>query len=66
MNSFGQHLSGLVNASLEAGVPPQEIVLVLEVTKIELVNRMLASAANVEAKPSGPLIVLPNQNGRQG
>lgn len=58
--TFGSQLTQLVNANLESGVPPHEIVLVLEVTKFELVNTMIANRAiarEAQAADQAPKIV---------
>lgn len=59
--NFGQQLSQVVNANIERGVAPQEIILVLEVTKVELINTMLATAAMSRASENqdqpGPKLV---------
>lgn len=66
MNTFGQNLSSLINSSLNAGVPAQEVILCLEVTKVELINSLLANAAGANslppAQPDKPLILMPGGN----
>jgi predicted lactoylglutathione lyase len=64
MTTFGPHLSEFINRSLAQGVAPQEIIVTLEVCKIELVNSLLSHALGAAAaKPAEPMIVLP-PNGR--
>ena len=55
--SYGEQLAGLTRIALEQGVPPGEIILCLELTKIELANQMFA---NAKAEQAGPGIHLPD------
>jgi hypothetical protein len=45
MSKFGAALAELTNAALRDGIPPEEIVLSLEMISHELKNGMLAHAA---------------------
>jgi len=62
MSQFGQQVSMLVNAGLEAGVTPQEIVLGLELTKLELAFRIMRSAEVAAAEDEKPALIVPGRS----
>lgn len=58
--TFGVQLSQVVNVALQAGVPAPEVILTLEMTKLELQLQILANAASKPSAAESPLIVPPN------
>lgn len=61
MSTYGQNVAMLTNEALRDGVPPQEIILHLELLSHELKSSFLANAALAAQQASEkPLIVPPN------
>ncbi len=59
--TYGQQISCITSDALKHGVPPQEIILNLELLSHELKNSLLAQAAAQENVPvDAPLILTPN------
>ena len=60
MNSFAHAQAQLISHALQQGVPVEEIILTLEVTKVDLVTRLLAQAREQSAPAQEePRIIVP-------
>jgi hypothetical protein len=60
VSKFGVALADLTNAGLREGIPPEEIVLSLEMISHELKNGMLAHAAEHLNKGNESSIIHPH------
>lgn len=61
MTTYPDQLTFITNEALKHGVPAQQIILTLELTKLELANRLLAhaQAERLADQAPRPRIIVP-------